>query len=31
MLKFWQNKGIKLIASGGISTFDELPKLAELE
>jgi phosphoribosylformimino-5-aminoimidazole carboxamide ribotide isomerase len=22
--------GIKLIASGGISTFDELPKLAEL-
>jgi phosphoribosylformimino-5-aminoimidazole carboxamide ribotide isomerase len=23
-------KGIKLIASGGISTFDELPKLAEL-
>jgi phosphoribosylformimino-5-aminoimidazole carboxamide ribotide isomerase len=24
-------KGIKLIASGGISTFDELPKLAELE
>lgn len=25
-----QNKGIKLIASGGISTFDELPKLAEL-
>jgi phosphoribosylformimino-5-aminoimidazole carboxamide ribotide isomerase len=22
-------KGIKLIASGGISTFDELPKLAE--
>lgn len=25
-----QNKGIKLIASGGISTFDELPKIAEL-
>jgi phosphoribosylformimino-5-aminoimidazole carboxamide ribotide isomerase len=25
-----QSKGIKLIASGGISTFDELPKLAEL-
>ena len=25
-----QAKGIKLIASGGISTFDELPKLAEL-
>jgi phosphoribosylformimino-5-aminoimidazole carboxamide ribotide isomerase len=24
-------KGIKLIASGGISTFDELPKLAELD
>ena len=23
-------KGLKLIASGGISTFDELPKLAEL-
>lgn len=23
-------KGVKLIASGGISTFDELPKLAEL-
>jgi phosphoribosylformimino-5-aminoimidazole carboxamide ribotide isomerase len=23
-------KGIKLIASGGISTFDELPRLAEL-
>jgi phosphoribosylformimino-5-aminoimidazole carboxamide ribotide isomerase len=23
-------KGIKLIASGGISTFDELPKLAEI-
>jgi len=23
-------QGIKLIASGGISTFDELPKLAEL-
>ena len=22
--------GVKLIASGGISTFDELPKLAEL-
>jgi tRNA-dihydrouridine synthase len=30
MLKFWEAKGIKLIASGGISTFDELPKLAEL-
>ena len=25
-----QNKGIKLIASGGISTFDELPKLTEM-
>ena len=25
-----QARGIKLIASGGISTFDELPKLAEL-
>ncbi|MEN2488953.1 1-(5-phosphoribosyl)-5-[(5-phosphoribosylamino)methylideneamino]imidazole-4-carboxamide isomerase [Flavobacterium sp. B11] len=25
-----ETKGIKLIASGGISTFDELPKLAEL-
>jgi phosphoribosylformimino-5-aminoimidazole carboxamide ribotide isomerase len=25
-----QSKGVKLIASGGISTFDELPKLAEL-
>jgi len=25
-----QAKGIKLIASGGISTFDEIPKLAEL-
>ncbi len=25
-----QSKGIKVIASGGISTFDELPKLAEL-
>ncbi len=25
-----QSKGIKLIASGGISTFDELPKLAEM-
>ncbi len=25
-----QAKGLKLIASGGISTFDELPKLAEL-
>ena len=25
-----QAQGIKLIASGGISTFDELPKLAEL-
>ena len=24
------NSGLKLIASGGISTFDELPKLAEL-
>ncbi len=24
------SKGLKLIASGGISTFDELPKLAEL-
>ncbi len=24
------SKGIKLIASGGISTFDELPKLAEM-
>lgn len=24
------NKGLKLIASGGISTYDELPKLAEL-
>jgi phosphoribosylformimino-5-aminoimidazole carboxamide ribotide isomerase len=23
-------KGIQLIASGGISTFDELPQLAEL-
>jgi phosphoribosylformimino-5-aminoimidazole carboxamide ribotide isomerase len=28
--KFGKKKGIKLIASGGISTFDELPKLAEL-
>ncbi len=28
--KLEQTKGIKLIASGGISTFDELPKLAEL-
>jgi phosphoribosylformimino-5-aminoimidazole carboxamide ribonucleotide (ProFAR) isomerase len=26
----WEAPGIKLIASGGISTFDELPKLAEL-
>ncbi|HTG67460.1 MAG TPA: HisA/HisF-related TIM barrel protein, partial [Flavobacterium sp.] len=25
-----QAQGLKLIASGGISTFDELPKLAEL-
>lgn len=25
-----QCKGVKLIASGGISTFDELPKLAEI-
>lgn len=25
-----ESKGIKLIASGGISTFDELPKLAEI-
>lgn len=25
-----ETKGLKLIASGGISTFDELPKLAEL-
>jgi phosphoribosylformimino-5-aminoimidazole carboxamide ribotide isomerase len=25
-----QSKGLKLIASGGISSFDELPKLAEL-
>ncbi|ENG5659552.1 1-(5-phosphoribosyl)-5-[(5-phosphoribosylamino)methylideneamino]imidazole-4-carboxamide isomerase [Flavobacterium psychrophilum] len=25
-----ETKGIKLIASGGISTFDELPKLAQL-
>lgn len=25
-----ENKGLKLIASGGISTYDELPKLAEL-
>ncbi len=25
-----QSKGIKLIASGGVSTFDELPKLAAL-
>ena len=24
------DNGIKLIASGGISTYDELPKLAEL-
>jgi phosphoribosylformimino-5-aminoimidazole carboxamide ribotide isomerase len=29
--KMAEAKGIKLIASGGISTFDELPKLAELE
>jgi phosphoribosylformimino-5-aminoimidazole carboxamide ribotide isomerase len=28
--KLAKAKGIKLIASGGISTFDELPKLAEL-
>jgi phosphoribosylformimino-5-aminoimidazole carboxamide ribotide isomerase len=28
--KLAEAKGIKLIASGGISTFDELPKLAEL-
>ena len=28
--KLAEVKGIKLIASGGISTFDELPKLAEL-
>ena len=28
--KLAQANGIKLIASGGISTFDELPKLAEL-
>jgi phosphoribosylformimino-5-aminoimidazole carboxamide ribotide isomerase len=28
--KFEEDSGIKLIASGGISTFDELPKLAEL-
>jgi len=27
---FEQTKGLQLIASGGISTFDELPKLAEL-
>lgn len=25
-----ENKGIKLIASGGISTFDEIPQLADL-
>jgi phosphoribosylformimino-5-aminoimidazole carboxamide ribotide isomerase len=25
-----QTNGLKLIASGGISTFDELPKLAEI-
>jgi phosphoribosylformimino-5-aminoimidazole carboxamide ribotide isomerase len=25
-----QSKGLKLIASGGISTFDELPRLAEI-
>jgi phosphoribosylformimino-5-aminoimidazole carboxamide ribotide isomerase len=30
MLILAEAKGIKLIASGGISTFDELPKLAEL-
>jgi len=24
------SQGLKLIASGGISTFDELPKLAEM-
>ena len=28
--KLTEIKGIKLIASGGISTFDELPKLAEM-
>ena len=28
--KLVKAEGIKLIASGGISTFDELPKLAEL-
>jgi phosphoribosylformimino-5-aminoimidazole carboxamide ribotide isomerase len=28
--KLKEVSGIKLIASGGISTFDELPKLAEL-
>ena len=28
--KLKEVNGIKLIASGGISTFDELPKLAEL-
>ncbi|RTY75211.1 HisA/HisF-related TIM barrel protein [Flavobacterium sp. LS1R10] len=28
--KLAESNGIKLIASGGISTFDELPKLAEL-
>ncbi|MCG9792876.1 1-(5-phosphoribosyl)-5-[(5-phosphoribosylamino)methylideneamino]imidazole-4-carboxamide isomerase [Flavobacterium algicola] len=28
--KLAQAEGLKLIASGGISTFDELPKLAEL-
>jgi len=28
--KISEAKGIKLIASGGISTFDELPKLAEM-
>ena len=28
--KVEESSGIKLIASGGISTFDELPKLAEL-
>lgn len=25
-----ENNNIKLIASGGISTFDELPRLAEM-
>ena len=28
--KVEESSGIKLIASGGISTFDELPKLAEI-